>query len=67
MLFIKLTRVIHQRERKHLSCNKLAAHIIMGLLKGDKGSEIAFKSLLMSALAVEHFRRFMLVKHPYMS
>lgn len=37
MLFIKLTRVIHQHEGKHLSCNKLAAHI-MGLFKGDKGS-----------------------------
>lgn len=38
MLFIKLIWVIYKYERKYLSCNKLVKRIIMGLLKGDKGS-----------------------------
>lgn len=67
MSFVKPTRVIHQLERKHLSCNKVVAHIIMGLLKGDKGSAIAFKSLVMSALAVENFRKIYACKYPYTS
>lgn len=52
MLFINPARVINKFEGKHIGYNKLAAHIIMGFLKGDKGSCITFQSWMMFALAV---------------
>ena len=52
MLFINPARVIRKFEGKYLSYNKLAAHIIMGFLKGGEDSCITFQSWMMFAFAV---------------